>query len=59
MKSYHNRISGTEILGFSPSFGKDPDNEVATEQLTAVVDITFVPHNNRKYPNSLNGHKIH
>ena len=30
----------------SPSFGKDSDNEVATELLTAVVDVTFMPHNN-------------
>ena len=36
-KSYHNRISETKVLGYSPSFGKDPDDEVATEQLTAVV----------------------
>ena len=27
-------------LGFSPSFGKDFDNEVAIEQLTAVVDAS-------------------
>ena len=35
-------------MGFSPSFGKDSDDEVATEQLTAVVDarvdVTFMPH---------------
>ena len=36
-KSYHNRISETKVLGFSPSFGKDPDDEVVTEHLTAVV----------------------
>ena len=36
-KSYHNGISETKVLGFSQSFGKDPDDEVATEQLTAVV----------------------
>ena len=37
----HNRISETKalwLLGFSPSFGKDFDDEVATEQLTGVVD---------------------
>ena len=28
-------------------FGKDSDDEVATEQLTAVVDVTFIPHDNR------------
>ena len=44
---------------FSPSFGKDSDNEIATEQLTTVVDVTFVPHDNQKYPNSLDGHEIH
>ena len=26
-------------LGFSPLFGKDSDDEVATEQQTAVVDM--------------------
>ena len=33
-------------LGFSPSLGKDFDDdfEVATEQLTAVVDVTFTTH---------------
>ena len=48
----HNRISETKalwLLGFSPSFGKDFDDEVATEQLTGVVDVrvdvTFMPHN--------------
>ena len=35
---YHNHIS--------LSFGKDSDDEVATEQLTAVVDVTCMPHNN-------------
>ena len=35
-------------LGFSSSFGKDSDDEVATEQLSAVVDVTFMPHNNPK-----------
>ena len=32
-------------LGVSPLFGKDSD-EVATDQLTAVVDVTFMPNNN-------------
>ena len=36
-KFYHNRISETKVLGFSPSFGKDSDDEVATEQLIVVV----------------------
>ena len=44
-KSYHNHISETKVLGFSPSFGKDHDDEVATEQLTA-VNVTFMPHDN-------------
>ena len=57
-KSYHNRIWETKVLGFSPSFGKDTDDEVATEQLTA-VDVTFMPHDNQKYRNSLDSHKIH
>ena len=51
-KSYgHNCILETKIcLGFSPSFGKDSDDEVATEQLhvSAIVDVqvdvTFMPH---------------
>ena len=34
------------LWDFSPLFGKDCDDEVATEQLTAVVDITFMPHDN-------------
>ena len=50
----HNHISETKVsfglLGFSPSFGKDSDDEVATKQLTAVVsavvDVTFLPHDN-------------
>ena len=44
------------LFGFSPSFGKDSNHEVATEQLTAVVDVTFIPHNN---PDSLDSHEIH
>ena len=35
-KSYHNHISETKVLGFSPSFGKDPDDEVSPEPLSAV-----------------------
>ena len=27
-------------------FGKDSDDEVATKQLTAIVDVTFMPHDN-------------
>ena len=30
---------------FSPSFGKDYDNEVRT-YWTAIVDVTFMPHDN-------------
>ena len=48
-KSYNNRISETKVLRFSPSFGKGPDDEVAPEQLTAVVAVTFMPHDNQKY----------
>ena len=48
-KSYHNRISETKVLGFSHSFVKDPDDEVALEQLTAIVAVTFMPHDNQKY----------
>ena len=47
-KSYHNHILETKVsfglLDFSPSFGKDSDDEVATKQLTAVVDVTFLPY---------------
>ena len=36
------------LIGFSPSFGEDSDDELATEQLTVVVDaqvdVTFMPH---------------
>ena len=51
-KCYYNHVSETKVsfglLGFSPSFGKDSDDEVATKQLTAVVDlgITFLPYDN-------------
>ena len=34
------------LIGLSPLLGKDSDDEVATEQLTAVVDVTFLPHDN-------------
>ena len=43
-----NRISETKFLGFSPSFDKT-DDEVTTEQLTALVDavgVTFIPNDN-------------
>ena len=33
-------------MGFSPLFGKGSDDEVATKQLTAVVDVIFLLHNN-------------
>ena len=55
----HNHIWKQNLfgwLGFSPSFDKDSDHEVATEQQTAVVAVTFIPHDN---PKSLDGHKIH
>ena len=61
-KSYHNCISEKSLfgwLGFSPSFGKDFDDEVATEQLTTVVDVTFCHTMIRKYPNSLGDHEMH
>ena len=48
-KSYHNRISETKVLGFSQSSVKYPDDEVVSEQLTAVVVVTFMPYDNRKY----------
>ena len=49
--SYHNRISETKVplanwAQFSSSFGKDSDDEVANEQLNAVVDVIFTPHDN-------------
>ena len=37
-------------IGFSPSFGKDSDDELPTEQPIAVVDVTFMPHNNPEIP---------
>ena len=46
-------------LGFSPTFGKDSDGEVATKQLAAVVDIIFVHIRIQKYPISLGAHEIH
>ena len=48
-RSYHNHISETKpswLIGFSPSFGKDFDDEVATEELIVVVNVTFVPRDN-------------
>ena len=49
-KFYHNHILETKISladwTFSPSFGKDSDDKIATEQLTALVDVTFMPYNN-------------
>ena len=44
-KSYHNHILETKISHISLSLGKGFDDEVATEQLTAVVDFTFTPDN--------------
>ena len=47
-KFYHNRFQKQKSLGwldFSPLLGKDSDDEVATEQLTAVVDVTSMSHN--------------
>ena len=46
-KSYYNHISETKIsllIGLFTfiDFGKDSNDEVATEQL---VDVTFMPHN--------------
>ena len=38
-KSYHHHTSKTK------PFGQDFDDEVATEQLAAVVDGTLMPHN--------------
>ena len=59
-KSYHNCILEKRSWAlFSLSFGNDSDDEIATEQLTTVVDVTFVPHGNQKYPNSLDSHEIH
>ena len=50
-KSYHTITFWKQNLfgwlGFSLSFGKDSDDEVVTEQLTAVVDVTFMPHGNK------------
>ena len=48
MESYYYHISKTKTsladMSFSPSFDKDSDDKVVTEQLIAVVDVTFVPH---------------
>ena len=46
---FKNRISEAKFLGFSPLFDKNPDDEVATEQLTALVDavdVTSIPNDN-------------
>ena len=63
MKSYHNYILEMKVsfgwLGYSPSFGKDSDDEVATKQLTAVVDVIFCHMIIWKYPNSLDDHEMH
>ena len=44
------------LLGFSPSFGKDSDDKVATKQLTVVVDVrvdvTFMPHDDQEISDS-------
>ena len=49
-KSYLNRISKTKISladwAFHHRLGKDSYNEVATKQLTPVVYVTFMPHDN-------------
>ena len=45
-KFYHNRISKTKpSLAYWESLGKDSDDEVSTEWLSAVVDVTFIPNN--------------
>ena len=48
-KSYHNRILETKplwLIGLFTIFAKASDDEVATEQLTTVVDVTFMSHDN-------------
>ena len=47
-KSYHNGILETKVSLADWAFHhhKYFDDEVATEQLIAVVDVTFTPHNN-------------
>ena len=44
----HNHFSETKafwLIGlFTITFDKDCEDEVVTEQLTAVVDVTFMPH---------------
>ena len=47
-KSYHNHISEKYLLLADWIFRnhlRDSDDEVATEQLIAVVDVMFMPHN--------------
>ena len=42
-------VSETKVFAFLPSLDKDSNDEVDTEQLTAVVDavdVTFMPHDN-------------
>ena len=63
-KSYHHWISETKIslvdwTFFHYNFVKESDGEGATEQLTAVVHVPFMPTIIRKYLNSLDSHKIH
>ena len=48
-KSYNNRISETKVSLADWAFHHhltDSDDEVATEQLTTVVDVTLMPHDN-------------
>ena len=60
MEILHNCISETKVSltdwAFHHNFGKDSDDEVVTEQLTAVVDVTFKSHDT---PNSLESHEIY
>ena len=34
------------LIGLFIIFAKASDDEIGTEQLTAVVDVTFMPHDN-------------
>ena len=52
LQPYKSHFGNNSLFGwldFSLSFGKDSDGEVATEQLTGVVDarvdVTFMPDN--------------
>ena len=50
-KSYHNHISEKYLLLADWTFRnhlRDSDDEVTIEQLTAVVDVMFIPHNDPK-----------